>query len=155
MNSEFAKHSVHGGTKNSWEVCCLEVDDKHMGGRGSAHLDSMSDSVETIREVAPIDSRYGPSFFGGRRNTPKEGAKWTHDVFTVEKNWTVSKSNDHGAMLKATQPPRDEAGTAYTLHGSVSRATVKDLSDATRSVNRLKQTHHVGTLIKGRKNVKE
>ena len=41
----------------------------------------------------------------------------------------------------------DEAGTASTLQGSVSRAVVKDLSDANRAVNRLKQTEDVGILI--------
>ena len=41
----------------------------------------------------------------------------------------------------------DEAGTASTLQGSVSRAVVKDLSDANRAVNRLKQTEDVGLLI--------
>ena len=39
------------------------------------------------------------------------------------------------------------AGTAPTLQGSVSRAVVKDLSDADRAVNRLKQTEDVGLLI--------
>ena len=41
----------------------------------------------------------------------------------------------------------DEAGSASTLQGSVSRAVVKDLSDANRAVNRLKQTEDVGLLI--------
>ena len=41
----------------------------------------------------------------------------------------------------------DEAGTASTLQGSVSRAIVKDLSDANRAVKRLKQTEDVGLLI--------
>ena len=40
----------------------------------------------------------------------------------------------------ARQCRPDEAGTASTLQGSVSRAVVKDLSDANRAVNRLKQT---------------
>ena len=47
----------------------------------------------------------------------------------------------------ARQCPPDEAGTASTLQGSVSRAVVKDLSDANRAVNRLKQTEDVGILI--------
>ena len=41
----------------------------------------------------------------------------------------------------------DEAGIASTLQGLVSRAVVKDLSDANRAVNRLKQTEDVGHLI--------
>ena len=44
---------------------------------------------------------------------------------------------------------RDEAGSASILQGSVSRAVVKDLSDANRAVNRLKQTEDVGLLIHG------
>ena len=40
----------------------------------------------------------------------------------------------------AQQCRLDEAGTASTLQGLVSRAVVKDLSDANRVVNRLKQT---------------
>ena len=47
----------------------------------------------------------------------------------------------------ARQCRPDEAGTASTLQGSVSRAVVKDLSDANRAVNRLKQTGGVGLLI--------
>ena len=47
----------------------------------------------------------------------------------------------------ARQCRPDEAGTVSTLQGSVSRAVVKDLSDANRSVNRLKQTEDVGLLI--------
>ena len=39
----------------------------------------------------------------------------------------------------ARQCRPDEAGTASTLQG-VSRAVVKDLSDANRAMNRLKQT---------------
>ena len=41
----------------------------------------------------------------------------------------------------------DEAGTASTLQGSVSRTVVKDLCDANCAVNRLKQTEDVGLLI--------
>ena len=47
----------------------------------------------------------------------------------------------------ARQCRPDEAGTASTLQGSVSRAVVNDLSDANRAVNRLKQTDDVGLLI--------
>ena len=47
----------------------------------------------------------------------------------------------------ARQRRPDEAGTASTLQGSVSRAVVKDLSGANRAVNRLKQTEDVGLLI--------
>ena len=42
----------------------------------------------------------------------------------------------------------DEAGTASTQQGWVSRAVVKDLSDANRAVNRLKQAEDVGLLIR-------
>ena len=38
----------------------------------------------------------------------------------------------------ARQCRPDEAGTASALQGSVSRSVVKDLSDANRTVNRLK-----------------
>ena len=48
----------------------------------------------------------------------------------------------------ARQCRLDEAGTASTLQGSVSRAVVKDLSDASRAVNRLKQTEDVGLQIR-------
>ena len=47
----------------------------------------------------------------------------------------------------ARQCRPDEAETASTLQGSVSRAVVKDLYDANRAVNRLKQTEDVGLLI--------
>ena len=47
----------------------------------------------------------------------------------------------------ARQCRPDEAGTASTLQGSVSRAVIKDLSDANRAVNRLKQTEDVELLI--------
>ena len=47
----------------------------------------------------------------------------------------------------ARQCRPDEAGTASTLQGSVSRAVVKDLSDANRAVNQLKQTEDVGLLM--------
>ena len=47
----------------------------------------------------------------------------------------------------ARQCRPDEAGTASTLQGSVSRAVAKDLSDANRAVNRSKQTEDVGLLI--------
>ena len=47
----------------------------------------------------------------------------------------------------ARQCRPDEAGTASTLQGSVSRAVVKDLSDANRAVNRLKQTEDLGLRI--------
>ena len=47
----------------------------------------------------------------------------------------------------ARQCRPDEGGTASTLQGSVSRAVVKDLSDANRAVNRLMQTEDVGLLI--------
>ena len=42
----------------------------------------------------------------------------------------------------------DEAGTASTLQGLVSRAVVKDLSDANHAVKGLKQTEDVGLLIR-------
>ena len=47
----------------------------------------------------------------------------------------------------ARQCRPDEAGTASTLRGSVSRAVVKDLSDASRIKNQLKQTEDVALLI--------
>ena len=47
----------------------------------------------------------------------------------------------------ARQCRPDEAGTASTLRGSVSRVVVKDLSGANLAVNRLKQTEGLGLLI--------
>ena len=47
----------------------------------------------------------------------------------------------------ARQCRPEEAGTASTLQGSVSRAVVKDLSDANHAVNWLKRTEDVGLLI--------
>ena len=47
----------------------------------------------------------------------------------------------------ARQCRPDEAGTASTLQGSVSRAVKKDLSEVNRAVKRLKQTEDVGLLI--------
>ena len=47
----------------------------------------------------------------------------------------------------ARQCRLEEEGTASTLQGSVSRVVVKDLSDANRAVNWLKQTEDVGLLI--------
>ena len=47
----------------------------------------------------------------------------------------------------ARQCRLDEARTSSTFQGSVSRAVVKDLSDANRAVKRLKQTEDVGLLI--------
>ena len=49
--------------------------------------------------------------------------------------------------LVARQCRPDEAGTASTLQGSVSRAVVKDFCDANRAVNRLRQTEDVELLI--------
>ena len=47
----------------------------------------------------------------------------------------------------ARQCRPDEAGTASTLQSSSSGVVVKDISDANRAVNRLKQTENVGRLI--------
>ena len=103
----------------------LEVDDHLMDGSGRAHHASMERLRQRIKiwKVAPIAAE-----------APESESKALRAV-AGSLSWV------------ARQCRPDEAGTASTLQGSVSRAVVKDLSDANLAVNRLKQTEEVGLLI--------
>ena len=166
--------SVDGGSIAPGEfVGCvlLEVDDHLMGGPGKAHHESM----ERLRQRIKIGKWHrwlqdGPSFFGGRHFTqlPDRSFKVDMTRFIRERLRPVSlprgrcldrsdeASEGEVKALRAVagslswiarQCRPDEAGTASTLQGSVSRAVEKDLSDANRAVKRLKQTEDVGLLI--------
>ena len=108
----------------------------------------------------------GPSFFGGRHFTQSLDGSFKVDMtrFIRERLRPIhlqtvrcldrsdEASDGEVKALRVVPGLRDkcrpdEAGTASTLQGSVSRAVVKDLSDANRAVNRLKQTEDVGFLI--------
>ena len=159
--------AVDGGSIAPGEfVGCvfLEVDDHLMGGPGRAHHESM----ETLRERIKFGKWHrllqdGPSFFAGRHFTQLPERSFKVDVtrFIRERLRPISlrrvrcldgsaeASEEEVKALRAVagslssvarQCRPDEAGTASTLQGSVSRATVRDLSDANRAVNRLKQT---------------
>ena len=166
--------AVDGGSIAPGEfVGCvlLEVDDHLMGGPGKAHHESM----ERLRQEIKFWKWHqllqdGPSFVGGRHFTQSPDRSFKVDVtrFIQERLRPISlpreRCLDRSAEATegevkalravagspswvARQCRLDEAGTASTLQGSVSRAVVKDLSDANRAVNRLKQTEDVGLLI--------
>ena len=165
--------AVDGGSIAPGEfVGCvsLEVDDHLMGGPGKAHHESM----ERLRQRIKFGKWHqlfqdAPSFFGGRHFTqlPDRSFKVDMTRFIQERLRPISlprgRCLDKSAEATETdvkalrdvagslswvarQCRPDEAGTASTLQGSVSRAVVKDLSDANRAVNRLKQTEDVGLL---------
>ena len=112
----------------------------------------------------------GPSFFGGRHCTQLPARSFQVGMTRSIRERLRPISLPQGRCLdrsagasegevKALRPVAgslswiarqcrpDEAGTASTLQGSVSRAVVKDLSDANIAVNQLKQTEDVGLLI--------
>ena len=155
--------AVDGGSIAPGEfVGCvlLEVDDHLMGGPGKAHHESM----ERLRQRIKFGKWHrllqdGPSFFGGRHFTqfPDRSFKVDMTRFIQERLRPISlprgRCLDRSAEASegevkalravagslswiARQCRPDEAGTASTLQGSVSRAVVKDLSDANRAVNR-------------------
>ena len=159
--------AVDGGSIAPGEfVGCvlLEVDDHLMGGPGKAH----HESTERLRQRIKFGKwlrllQDGPSFFGGRHFTqfPDRSFKVDMTIFFQERLRPISlpwgrcldrsaeASEGEVKALRAVagslswivrQCRPDEAGTASTLQGSVSRAVVKDLSDANRAVNRSKQT---------------
>ena len=161
--------TVDGGTIAPGEfVGCvvLEVDDHLMGGPRNAH----HDSLERLRRRIKFGTwdrllQDGPSFFGGRHLTqlPYRSFKVDKTRFIRERLRLVSLQRGRCLDMSAEategevkalravagslswvarQCRQDEAGTASTLQGSVSRAVVKDLSTP---VNRLKQTEDVGT----------
>ena len=149
----------------------LEVDDHLMGGPGKAPHESM----ETLRQRIKFGKWHGliqdgPSFFGGRHFTQLLDRSFKVDMtrFLQERLRPISlprgRCLDRSAEATegkvkalravagslswvARQCRPDEAGTASTLQVSVSRAVVKDLSDANRAENRLKQAEDVGLLI--------
>ena len=149
----------------------LEVDVHLMGGPGKAPHESM----ERPRQRIKFGKWHwllqdGPSFFGGRHFTqlPDRRLKVDMTRFIRERlrpislpRWRCLDRSDEafdgevkalravaGSLSWVARQCRpDEAGTASTLQGSVSRAVVKDLSDANRAVNQLKQTEDVGLLI--------
>ena len=149
----------------------LEVDDHLMGGPGKAHHESM----ERLRQRIKFGKWHrllqdGPSFFGGRHFTqlPDRSFKVDMTRFIQERLRRISLQRERcldrsaeategevkalravagSPSWVARQCRPDEAGTASTRQGSVSRAVVKDLSHANRAVNRLKQTEDVGLLI--------
>ena len=157
--------AVDGGSVKPGEtVGCvlLEVDDHLMGGPGKAHHEGM----ERLRPRIKFGKWHrliqdGPSFFKGRHFTqlPDRSFKVDMTRFIRERLRPISSprgrcldrsdeaSDGEVNALIARQCRPDEAGTASTLQGSVSRAVVKDLSDANRAVNRLKQTEDVGLLV--------
>ena len=140
-----------------------------MGGPGKAHHESM----ESLRQKIKFGKWHrllqdGPSFFGGRHFTqlPDRSFKVDMTRFIRERLRPISlprgRCLDRSAEASegevkalravagslswiARQCRPDEAGTASNLQGS--RAVVKDLSDANRAVDRLKQTEDVGLLI--------
>ena len=159
--------AVDGGTIAPGEfVGCvlLEVDDHLMGGLGKAHHESM----ERQRQRIKLGKWHrllqdGPCFFGGRHFTqlPDRSFKVDMTRFIQERLRPISlprvrcldkkcESVRRGSVLylglhgnvglTRLKPPQP-------LQGSVSRAVVKDLSDANRAVNWLKQMEGVGILI--------
>ena len=153
-----------------------------MGGPGKAHRESM----ERLRQRIKFGKRHrllqdGPSLFGGRHFTELPDRSFKVDTmrFIREQLRPISLPRERcldrsaeaseeevkalravaGSLSWVARPRRpDEAGTASTLQGSVSRAAVKDLSDVNLAVNRLKsnqpccepaekQTEDVGLLI--------
>ena len=151
-------------------MCCSRYDHL-MGGPGKAHHESM----ERLRQRIKFGKWHrllqdGPSFFGGRHFTqlPNRNFKVDMTRFIQERlrpislprerclDRTAEATEGEVKALRAVAGPLSwvarqcrphEAGTASTLQGSASRAVVKDLSDANRAVNRLKQTEDVGLLI--------
>ena len=142
-----------------------------MGGPGKAHHESM----ERLRLKMKFGEWHrliqdGPSFFGGRHFTQLPDRSFKNDMTRFIQEQLRPISLPRGRFLDrsaeategdvkalravagslpwvALQCRPDEAGTASALQGSVSRAVVKDLSDANRAVNRLKQSEAVGLLI--------
>ena len=174
LSSKFAvreEPAVDGGSIAPGEsVGCvlLEVDGHLMGGPGKAHHESM----ERPRQKIKCGKWHrllqdGPSFFGGRHFTqlPDRSFKVDMTRFIRERLRPISlprgrcldrsagasegevESAASRGRFSILDCPTDEAGTASTLQGSVSRAVVKDLSDDNRAVNLLKQTEDVGLLI--------
>ena len=149
----------------------LEVDDHLMGGPGKAHHESMERPRQRIKFGKWHRlSQDGPSFFGGRqfaqlsdrsfkvhmtrfiqeRLRPislQRGRCLDRSAEAIEGEVKALRAVAGSLSWVARQCRPDEAGTASTLQGSVSRAVVKDLSDANRAVNWLKQTEDVGLLI--------
>ena len=149
----------------------LEVDDHPMGGPGKAHHESM----ERIRQKIKFGKWHrllqdGPSFFGGRHFTQLPDRSFKVDMtrsirerlrpISLPRGPCLDRSDEAsdgevkalravaGSLSRIARQCRpDEAGTASTLQGSVSRAVVKDISDANRAVKRLKQTEDMGLLI--------
>ena len=150
--------AVDGGSIAPGEFvgCVLhEVDDHLMGAPGKAHQESM----ERLQQRIKFGKWHrllqdGPSFFGGRHFTQLLDRSFKVDMTRFIRERLRPISLPRGRCLDRSDEASDEevkgpdeAGTASTLQGSVSRAVVKDLSDANRAVNRLKQTEDVGLLI--------
>ena len=155
--------AVDGGTIAAGEfVGCvlLEVDDHLMGGPKRARHESM----ERLRQRSKFGKWHrllqeGPSFFGGRHFTQlrvqeqlrpislPRGRCLDKSAEATEEEVKALRAVAGSLSWVARQCRPDEAGTASFLQGSVSRAVVKDLSDANRAVIRLKQTEDVGLLI--------
>ena len=166
--------AVDGGSVKPGEIVgcvLLEVDDHLMGGPGKAHHEGM----ERLRQRIKFGKWHrltqdGPSFFKGRHFTQLPDRSFKVDMTRIIRERLRPISSPRGRCLGrsdeasdgevnalrvvagslswiARQCRPDEAGTASKLQGSVSRAVVKDLSDANRAVNRLKQTEDVGLLV--------
>ena len=166
--------AVDGGTIAPGEfVGCvlLEVDDHLMGGPGRAHHESM----ERLRQRIMFGKWHRllqdrTPFFRGRHFTQLLARSFKVDMtrfiqerlrpIPLQRGRCLDRSAEAtegevralravaGSLSWVARQCRlDEAGTSPTLQGSVSRAVVKDLSDANRAVNRLKQTEDVGFLI--------
>ena len=165
---------VDGGsiTLGEFVGCVLfEMDDHLMGGPGKAHHESM----ERLRQRIKF-GKWHRLLQGRALPFSVDATSHSYRIEALRLTWRDlseslrSISLPHGRCLDssaeasevevkalravagslswvARQCCLDEAGTASTLQSSVSRAVVKNLSDANRAVNRLKQTEDVGLLI--------
>ena len=155
--------SVDGGSIAPGEfVGCvlLEVDDHLMGGLLNAHHESTERLLQRIKFGKWHRLlQDGPSFFGGRQFTQLLDRSFRVDTtrFIQERLRPISLQRER-CLDRSAEATEGEAealraeekkvlypglrgnGIASTLQGSVSQAVVKDLSDANRVVNRLKQT---------------
>ena len=141
--------AVDGGSIAPGEfVGCvlLEVNDHLMGGRGKAHHESM----ERLRQRIKFGKWHrllqdGRPFFGGRHFTlPDRSFKVDMTRFIRERLRPTSLRQGR-CLDRSAEASEGEVKALRAVAGS--RAAVKDLFDAHRAVNRLKQTEDVRLLI--------
>ena len=163
---------IQSHLESSLVTVLLGMDDHLMGGLGKAHHESMERLRQRIKfgkwhRLLPDGSSF---FLGGRHFTQLHGRSFKVDMtrFIQERLRPISLQRarclDRSAETTkgevkalravagslfwvARQCRPDEAGIASILQGPVSRVVVKDLSDANRAVNQLKQTEDAGLLI--------